>query len=242
MPHKRDLLNDRETWAVVALKSPDSAKSRLRPHLCETDRRALYYFMAHQVLSALRGTPDIAAVYAVTTSDEVERLAVQMGVQVIRRTQDDGTAAAFTHAVAALTRRAPPKRLLMIAGDLPLISPAELAPLLSKSSIGKSVCIVPDRKRVGTNALMCSPPDAIAPCFGARSFEKHLAAAAEQGIGAQVIESEALSLDIDVAEDLALLRNLRGAALDPALRKLLVGFRSTGTAAERHAVHDADAA
>ena len=215
-------------WAVVALKSPNTAKSRLRPLLSDAERRDLYFIMARKVIGALKATPQFERVMVVTADAEVENFALRLGAEVIRQAEDGGTAAAFSHALASFNSNLP-GRVLLIPGDLPLISRAALEQLIERSADFSGVCIVPDRKRVGTNALLCSPPDAIPPCFGVRSFDKHLAAARERGIDARVIESETLSLDIDVADDLALL----GAhylslpdQVDIVLRDLLVRLRS----------------
>lgn len=221
-------LRGKGIWAVVALKSPDTAKSRLRPLLSDAERRDLYFVMARKVIGALKATPQFERVMVVTAGAEVENFARRLGAEVIRQSEDSGTAAAFAHALASF-HSIQPERVLLIPGDLPLISPAALEKLIDQSTDFSGVCIVPDRKRVGTNALLCSPPDAIPPCFGVRSFDKHLAAAKERGVDVRVFESEALSLDIDVADDLALL----GAhylslpdQVDVVLRDLLGRLRS----------------
>jgi 2-phospho-L-lactate guanylyltransferase len=77
------------------------------------------------------------------------------------------------------------------------------------------VTLVPDRHRNGTNALLCAPPAIIAPCFGSDSFKRHLEAARGQGFEVRIVESDALSLDIDDSEDLDELRRRLDA--EPAL-------------------------
>ncbi len=224
--------NKSSLWAVVALKSPETAKSRLRRLLSDAERRDLYFIMARKVIGALQATPGIDKVMVVTTGVEVEHFATQLGAEVIRQTRDKGTAAAFAHAVETLAARAPgdrPGSLLMIPGDLPLISVEAMTLLVNQANGRHGISIVPDRKRVGTNALLCSPPNAIPPCFGSASFEKHLAVAAAAGVTVQVHESESLSLDIDVADDLALLgAHLIGLpdSVDATLRGLLARLRN----------------
>ena len=71
---------------------------------------------------------------------------------------------------------------------------------------------MPDRRRVGTNLLLCSPPHAIAPCFGGHSFERHLAAAAAAGVEARVLDVEDLALDLDEPSDLEYLQLQDGAS------------------------------
>jgi 2-phospho-L-lactate/phosphoenolpyruvate guanylyltransferase len=211
------------TWAVVALKSPAGAKSRLRPYCSDEERRSLYFLMARRVLEALLAVPAIEKVLAVTASDEVERFVKSLGGLVIRQPQDLGTQSAFAHALAYLKSGESrcPARLLMISGDIPLITPGAVSDLLDRCDSRQGVAIVPDQRRQGTNGLVCSPPDAVQPCFGEDSLRRHCSAARARGIEVQVIESQALSLDIDDHEDLILLSARLASAtasdLDPGL-------------------------
>ncbi len=80
------------------------------------------------------------------------------------------------------------------------LRPAELAGLLTGPS---PVVIVPDRHGTGTNALVLSPPDAIAPSFGPGSFARHVAAAEQAGVPHSVEDVPGLALDVDTPADLA---------------------------------------
>lgn len=203
-------------WAVVPLKSPEAAKSRLRGALDAAARRRLMFAMAQHVIRTLLRAPGIAGVAVVTASAEIATRVEREGARVIRQARDDGTAAACSSAVDALSGTA--HGLLMMSGDLPLIRPAAVAELVDLSGRAPLVAIVPDRRREGTNALLCAPPAVIPPCFGPDSFQRHLAAAHAQGVEVRIVESDALSLDIDDAADLDELRRRsdEDAALLPA--------------------------
>ena len=56
------------TWALVPLKSPDRAKSRLAGVLSPVQRTTLFFALAERVIHALRGTPGIDNVVVVTAS------------------------------------------------------------------------------------------------------------------------------------------------------------------------------
>ncbi len=75
------------------------------------------------------------------------------------------------------------------------------------------VALVGDRHGAGTNALLLSPPEVIAPAFGVGSREAHAGAAAAAGATFVELESP-LSLDVDTSADLlaaeAALGSLRG--------------------------------
>lgn len=190
------------TWALVPLKSPERAKSRLAGVLSPDQRVRLFFALAERVIGALRATPGIGHVAVVTASADIADFARSLHAMPLLQPTDDGMTGALA---AGLTELHPlqPERVLMIPGDLPLISPSALESFLSAAHEGDGVSVVPDRRRVGTNLLLCSPPFAIAPCFGGHSFERHLAAAATAGVPAKVVNNDELALDLDEPDDLA---------------------------------------
>jgi 2-phospho-L-lactate guanylyltransferase len=192
-------------WAVVPLKSPDQAKSRLAAVLNGAQRRHLFFALAEHVIRALQATRAIEAVAVVTSNAEVAAFARSLDAQLIQEPGEFGTSSAFTSAVHHL-RGFKLEHLLMIAGDLPLVSPAALEQLAAAAGTTPGIVVVPDRYRVGTNALLCTPPEVVAPHFGADSFRRHLAAAEMAGVRARAMELEELALDLDVPEDLEYLR------------------------------------
>ena len=110
-------------------------------------------------------------------------------------------------------------------GDCPALDPGEVAALLASGDAdgGAAVVIVPDRHGTGTNALLLTPPDVIAPAFGPGSFARHAGRAAAAGAVVRVAHAPSLELDVDTPGDLAALRaaleRLPGAA--PRTRALL---------------------
>lgn len=187
-------------WAVVPLKNPSLAKSRLAGVLTPEQRRAWFFEMANRALTALGACRGIEGVAVVTADAEVARFAQARGAIVLSETREAGTAQAFASALVQLQPRAP-KGVLMMAGDLPLVSVAAIETLL-EAALRYDVVIAPDRLQRGTNALVCSPPDAIAPAFGADSCARHLAAACQAARTHCCVQIEALALDIDVPADL----------------------------------------
>jgi 2-phospho-L-lactate guanylyltransferase len=187
-------------WAAVPLKSPEHAKTRLAGTLNPAQRRQLLFTLAERVIRALQATRGIDNVAVITASAEVAAFAQRLGAQAILQRAAACTASAFAAAVRQLEPLQLP-RLLMIAGDLPLVLSAALERLLAIGGTAPGAVMVPDRHRVGTNALLCAPPQALAPCFGDDSFRRHLAAAERAGVRARTIEIEELALDLDCAED-----------------------------------------
>lgn len=207
-------------WAAVPLKASVSAKSRLSGVLSPLDRRELYFLMARTVLASLKGAASIDEVLVVTSASEVAEFADGLGCKVTMQSHDHGLSSACRAAVARAVD-AGAAALLIVPGDLPLISTSIVQELVAGATPG--VTIVPDRNRRGTNALLCWPPDAIPMRFGSDSFSLHSADAKDRGLVLRVLEDPRLALDIDQAEDLERLCDVlkRCAASD-----LLEGWRS----------------
>jgi 2-phospho-L-lactate guanylyltransferase len=108
-------------------------------------------------------------------------------------------------------------RVLLIPGDTPLVTSAEIDALLADASAERlDVTIVPDRHGEGTNALVLEPPEAIEPSFGPGSLERHLEAARAAERSHRVYELPSLMHDVDSGDDLeelaAVLAGSRGVA------------------------------
>jgi 2-phospho-L-lactate guanylyltransferase len=141
--------------------------------------------------------------------------AQEIGAIVIEDGGESGQPAAARLGVRhALTESI--ERVLCVPGDCPALDPAELQALLSLSAEDgherdareREVVIVPDRHGTGTNGLLLSPPDAIAPSFGPGSCERHRDLARAAGVACRIERPSSLLLDIDTGADLAALREL----------------------------------
>lgn len=186
------------TLAILPIKRFDRAKTRLGG-----ERRAsLAAAMAERVLDALAASERLDGVLVVTADASARDAAAERSFGVVDEPVLAGhNAAARLGIEAALTRGA--TRVLLVPGDCPLLSGAEVDGLLDRHA-GPGVVVVPDRHGTGTNALLLSPPDAIEPSFGPGSRDRHLALAE----GAVLDEVPGLLLDVDTADDLAAVRRM----------------------------------
>ena len=198
------------TVAVLPVKRFDEAKQRLGETLAPGTRRALAEAMLADVLTALRRARRVDAVVVVTSETAADGLSRAHGALVIRDPEEPGHSQAASRGVRwALEQGA--LRVLLVPGDCPALDPAEADDLLiAQPHADPRVTIVPDRHGTGTNALLLHPPDAIVPSFGPGSRARHEAAAAAAGAEWRIAEPPSLTLDVDTADDLAVLR----AALD----------------------------
>jgi 2-phospho-L-lactate guanylyltransferase len=91
--------------------------------------------------------------------------------------------------------------MLVVPADIPLITPDDVARLIETHRAAPAVTLVAARDG-GTNALACSPPDAIPFCFGDGSYRAHCDAARARGIEPRSVSLERVALDIDSPQDL----------------------------------------
>ncbi|MBV9199808.1 MAG: 2-phospho-L-lactate guanylyltransferase, partial [Alphaproteobacteria bacterium] len=168
-------------WAVVPVKELVRAKERLVPVLSPEPRRALMMAMLEDVLTALAATPDLGGLAVVTVDIEAHRLAKRYGARIINMGARDGHTGAVTAAAKLLASEGCPG-MLTVPGDIPLVTPAEIAQLLAAHRAAPAFTIAPSRDEQGSNAIICSPPDAVPLRFGENSFFPHLRAAEACGI------------------------------------------------------------
>ncbi|HWC28168.1 MAG TPA: 2-phospho-L-lactate guanylyltransferase [Solirubrobacteraceae bacterium] len=216
------------TFAILPVKRFAAAKARLVPELSAGARRALAEAMVTDVVMALRRTKAIDEVLIVTAEPAVEAIGYGYGATVLADRAEHGQSAAALIGIAhALEHGA--ARVVLVPGDCPALDPGELAELLDRPLLGRSVTLVPDRHGSGTNALVLVPPGVIEPAFGAGSRARHEQAAAAAGVPCQVESVPTLLLDVDTADDLAALRRLLadrhgGAAHTRGILSRLAGY------------------
>ncbi|CAN7345509.1 2-phospho-L-lactate guanylyltransferase [Phenylobacterium sp. LjRoot225] len=184
-------------WVLTPVKAPEACKTRLSPVLSEAARRELVARMLRHVVETAAAAPDVDEVVLLGPSSH--GLAGAM-----RRLADPGGGlnAALASALPAAAA-AGVDRLVILAGDLPRVSVADVEALarLAPGRLG----VAPDRRGTGTNALSLPLPAAQDFHFqyGTDSFARHSAEAARLGLALEVIRSETLGLDVDEPEDLA---------------------------------------
>jgi 2-phospho-L-lactate/phosphoenolpyruvate guanylyltransferase len=201
-----------KTIAVLPVKRWSAAKRRLDGDLSSGTRRALAEAMVTDVLVALRRATAVDAVLMVTGEEGATALAYGYGADVVDDPADAGHNEAARRGVAEAVARGA-DRVLLIPGDCPALDPAEVDALLGRPRGGMSeVVVVPDRHGTGTNALVLTPPDVMAPAFGPGSRDRHVAAAQDAGATCAVEEVRSLMFDVDTADDLDALREMLAGA------------------------------
>jgi len=188
-------------WAILPVKQIGTAKQRLSNILSAAERQELFRNMLVDVMAAIAEARSLAGLLVVTREVEVQFLVSQYGARVLPTDTDDGQSAAVTAAAATLSREGV-SEIITLAGDVPLMTAAEIDTVCDSLSAAPAMTIVPNWDETGTNSIACSPPHLVPFKFGESSFHRHLRTARAQGIEPNILPLTGMALDIDTAADL----------------------------------------
>jgi 2-phospho-L-lactate guanylyltransferase len=189
-------------WAVLPVKALGEAKQRLSAALTPEQRRLLMRTMLEDVLAALAAAPELAGVMLVTEEPWAEAQAARMGARLLAEGARDGHTGAVRAAQRVLAAEGA-AGMLALPGDIPGVTAAEIAAL---AAAGPGFAIAPAHDEMGSNGVLCGPPDAVVLRFGEDSFRPHLAAARAAGYAPRVLALPGFARDIDTPEDIAAFR------------------------------------
>ena len=197
------------TVAIVPVKDLAGAKSRLAGVLAPEERAALALHTMRGVLDAL-ASPEIAERIVVSPDDAVLREAVARGARGLRQ-QGRGLNNALEQARRSLAP-AQADALLVVLGDLPLLSGADIHALLmlAEQLPGAGVVLAPDRHGAGTNAMLLRPASALPFLFGAGSLARFRDRASVRQLAVRLYHAPGTALDLDTPADLAWLASREG--------------------------------
>jgi len=194
-------------WALVPVKPLRKAKSGLSEVLSEDERALLIFTMLSQTLKTLKEVPDIDQLLVTSSDSAALAMAREYGARTVQEEGQSGLRIALKRAVV-LAKMYNASELLILSADLPLLSKRDIEKMLSLKKSPPSMVIAPDRHNDGTNAIYLSPPDIIDCTIGAGSYDGNIKKASSKNIPIEVCHLTTLGLDIDVPEDLALLRQI----------------------------------
>jgi 2-phospho-L-lactate guanylyltransferase len=201
-------------WAVLPVKEFEGAKQRLAPLLSPAQRRTLAEIMVGEVLDALAVARGLAGILVVTCDKRATALAARVDARVTAEGAREGHTGSVTAGLRLLAREGCADGVLAIPGDIPAVTLSEIeAVLAAHRRPAPAFTIAPARDDLGSNAVLCSPPDAVALRFGDNSFFPHLDAARAAGIEPTVVRQvPGIATDIDTPADLAAFLRLERSA------------------------------
>src|SRR5258705_4884781 len=192
-------------WAIVPVKPLRRGKSRLAGTLNEDERTDLNRALLKHTLETLSDLKEVDGVLVVSRDPNALTIARNHGARTV---QEDGqpelnTALKRATVVAQVYAT---RGVLVLPADLPLVSRDDILTLIRRAGEPPVVVIAPDRHGSGTNALLISPAGMIEYDFGVNSFQRHCQRAKDAGARLEVVNLPALGLDLDLPEDLELIR------------------------------------
>lgn len=189
--------------AIVPVKDMSRAKERLSPVLSQSDRTKLAYTMLEDVLTALKGSKLLTKLFVVTSDGLAIELASSLDIEVIREAKQESESSSIDYS-SNVCKDLGAGSVLVIPGDVPLITPEDVDYILEREKPYPSAILVPTRDGLGTNAILRRPPDAFPSRFGYDSFNKHIEEAKKRGVGFDIYHMPRIALDIDEPKDLTL--------------------------------------
>jgi len=191
---------------LIPVKPLDEGKQRLSSRLSPAQRHALNrHFCLHTFEIACQALA-AADCIVVSRCDEVLALAQAHGMQTLREHLPGNLNAALEQA-SILARIQGAQAVLSLSCDLPLLNADDLRVLITHAAPGH-VVLGPDRSEDGTNALLVSPPGALAYHYGPGSHARHRRAALNAGLAFETIHRPGIAEDVDTPDDFDALMRL----------------------------------
>ena len=191
-------------WGIIPIKSLNQAKHRLKHVLYPDERQEFFKAMFEDVLSTMMSVPDFEQVAVATVCPAAGIIAKKYGAIVLSTSQDEGQTAAVERSAEILDARGI-AGMLVIPGDVPLVTVEEIKIVLELHEKAPSMTIVPAQDELGSNCIALSPTIAAPLRFGPNSYFPHLETARKLGLSLQSPKLTGLGLDIDTPEDLLVL-------------------------------------
>lgn len=186
--------------AIVPVKPLDEAKSRLAGVLTQEERIALARRLLDRTLLKLTRARGIARAAVISRDESALTIGRKFGAWTILESHPNLNEALEQARRVCLANGA--RALLVIPADLPRLRVRDVEKMIALGVPAPRIVIAPAARDGGTNALLMNPADALAFQFGVASFARHCAAAKDSGIPVALYNSDTVTFDLDLPEDL----------------------------------------
>ncbi len=186
--------------AIVPVKPLAEAKTRLASVLDKGERVALARRLLERTLLKLTRVNGISSVVVVSRDEQALRIARKYGAWALVESHPDLNDALEQARRVCIANGA--RAVLVIPADLPRLRRRDLQKILALGEPPPRMVITPARRDEGTNALLLNPAEGVPFQFGDKSFVRHKLAASDAGLDIQVYDSDTVTFDLDLPEDL----------------------------------------
>jgi len=201
-------------WAIIPVKPLRRGKSRLAGTLSEDERTELNRSLLQNTLKTFADLKEVEEVLVISRDPQALTIARNYGARTVREDGQPELNTALKRATVVAQVYAT-GGVLVLPADLPLVTRDDILTLIERAGEPPVVVIAPDRHERGTNALLISPTGLIEYDFGEDSFQRHCQHAREAGARLEIVNLPTLGLDLDLPEDLQLVRKFELAEASP---------------------------
>jgi 2-phospho-L-lactate/phosphoenolpyruvate guanylyltransferase len=195
-------------WAIVPVKPLRRGKSRLSGVLSEAERSMLNHLLLETTLKTLTSVSEISHVLVVSRDPAALSLARSYHARTVQEDDESSDLNMALKRATIVAQMYSAQALLILPADLPLIQADVIRDFVKMAYPSPSVVIAPDRHMEGTNALLMNPLGMVEYTFGVGSFNRHVEQAKNAGARIEVVKHQSLELDLDLPEDLELLKTI----------------------------------
>jgi 2-phospho-L-lactate/phosphoenolpyruvate guanylyltransferase len=192
-------------WAIIPVKPLRRGKSRLAGMLSEDERTELNRSLLQNTLKTFSDLKEVEEVLVISRDPQALAIARHYGARTVREDGQPELNTALKRATVIAQVYAT-RGVLILPADLPLVTRDDVLTLIERAGEPPAVVIAPDRHGTGTNALLISPAGLIEYDFGENSFQQHCRRVQEAGARLEIVNLLTLGLDLDLPEDLELVR------------------------------------
>src|SRR5215217_4012328 len=192
-------------WAIVPVKPLRRGKSRLAGALSEEERTELNQMLLENTLKTFSDLREVEEVLVISRDPHALTIARNYGARTVREDGQPELNTALKRATVVAQVYAT-RGVLVLPADLPLVTREDVQTLIQRAVDPPVIVIAPDRHETGTNALLISPSGLIEYDFGENSFQRHCEQVKRAGARLEIVSLPTLGLDLDLPEDLELVR------------------------------------
>ncbi len=223
-------------FTIIPVKKLDNGKTRLSPLLSKTERKELSLLMLRDVLKTIAAARTVSEGVIISSDQDVLSTAKNAGLLPLKEPSSMGINEAVQYANNFSIRHGATSTLVLPA-DVPLVTPRDIDDIIYASKPEPSVVIIPSARLDGTNALLRQPPAIISTSYDRASYLTHLHYASEKQVHFTVLQLDAVTLDLDLPQDLDTFLNRRSntetyrylSGLTPALNERQLRHSNSST-------------
>ena len=162
--------------------------------------------MLTNMLNCLRDVTQVDNLIVISYDPSTLAIARDLGAKTVLESRITNLNRALRKATAA-AKAFNATQVLILPADLPLINKEDIIRFIKHRGEPPEIIISSDYRQNGTNALLVNPIGVIDYDFGEWSFKKHIEQAERKKLRIDICDIESIKYDLDIPEDLELLRS-----------------------------------